>query len=136
MNNRDTPLEQQELPEPTRAQLEILQVLWKHGPSTVRFVNDQLNQQKQSLSYTSTLKLMQIMHEKGMLKRDESSMTHVYSSTLEEQKTKGVVLKKFVDAMYNGSVKSLMLELLGNEATTNKQWDTIKDLLSKLDDDQ
>jgi hypothetical protein len=47
-----------------------------------------------------------------------------------------VVLKKFVDAMYNGSVKSLMLELLGNEATTNKQWDTIKDLLSKLDDDQ
>jgi BlaI family penicillinase repressor len=136
MNNRDIQSEQQELPEPTRAQLEILQVLWKHGPSTVRFVNDQLNQQKQSLSYTSTLKLMQIMHEKGMLKRDESSMTHVYSSTLEEQKTKGVVLKKFVDAMYNGSVKSLMLELLGNEATTNKQWDTIKDLLSKLDDDQ
>jgi predicted transcriptional regulator len=136
MNNRDIQSEQQELPEPTRAQLEILQVLWKHGPSTVRFVNDQLNQQKQSLSYTSTLKLMQIMHEKGMLKRDESSMTHIYSSTLEEQKTKGVVLKKFVDAMYNGSVKSLMLELLGNEATTNKQWDTIKDLLSKLDDDQ
>jgi len=136
MNNRDIQSEQQELPEPTRAQLEILQVLWKHGPSTVRFVNDQLNQQKQSLSYTSTLKLMQIMHEKGMLKRDESSMTHIYSSTLEEQRTKGVVLKKFVDAMYNGSVKSLMLELLGNEATTNKQWDTIKDLLSKLDDDQ
>jgi len=136
MNNRDIQSEQQELPEPTRAQLEILQVLWKHGPSTVRFVNDQLNQQKQSLSYTSTLKLMQIMHEKGMLERDESSMTHVYRSTLEEQKTKGVVLKKFVDAMYNGSVKSLMLELLGNEATTNKQWDTIKDLLSKLDDEQ
>src|SRR5580692_1894313 len=136
MNNRDIQSEQQELPEPTRAQLEILQVLWKHGPSTVRFVNDQLNQQKQSLSYTSTLKLMQIMHEKGMLKRDESSMTHIYSSTLEEQRTKGVVLKKFVDAMYNGSVKSLMLELLGNEATTNKQWDTIKDLLNKLDDDQ
>ena len=136
MNNRDIQSEQQELPEPTRAQLEILQVLWKHGPSTVRFVNDQLNQQKQSLSYTSTLKLMQIMHEKGMLKRDESSMTHIYSSTLEEQRTKGVVLKKFVDVMYNGSVKSLMLELLGNEATTNKQWDTIKDLLSKLDDDQ
>lgn len=123
-----------EMGEPTRAQLEILQVLWKHGPSTVRFVNDQLNQQKESLSYTSTLKLMQIMHEKGMLQRDESSMTHVYSTQLEESKTKGAVLRKFVDSMYNGSVKTLMLELLGNEQTTNKHWDKIKDLLEKLDD--
>jgi BlaI family penicillinase repressor len=135
MKRKDTIQEQHETPEPTRAQLEILQVLWKHGPSTVRFVNDQLNQQKQSLSYTSTLKLMQIMHEKDLLKRNESSMTHIYSANLEEQKTKGVVLKKFVDAMYNGSVKSMMLELLGNEKTTNKDWDTIKQLLNNLDED-
>jgi BlaI family penicillinase repressor len=126
----------EELPEPTRAQLEILQVLWKHGPSTVRFVNDQLNLQKQSLSYTSTLKLMQIMHEKGILQRDESSMTHIYSTRLEEGKTKGVVLRKFVDAMYNGSVKSLMLELLGNQDASGKQWDKIKDLLNQLEEDQ
>jgi BlaI family transcriptional regulator, penicillinase repressor len=127
----------EEMPEPTRAQLEILQVLWKFGPSTVRLVNDQLsqlNQQKQSLSYTSTLKLMQIMHEKGMLQRDESSMTHIYSTKLEEQKTKGVVLRKFVDAMYNGSVKSLMLELLGNQETSAQQWDKIKELLNQLED--
>jgi BlaI family transcriptional regulator, penicillinase repressor len=135
MKSKDTVQEHQETPEPTRAQLEILQVLWKHGPSTVRFVNDQLNQQKQSLSYTSTLKLMQIMHEKNLLKRDESSMTHIYNANLEEQKTKGVVLKKFVDAMYNGSVKSMMLELLGNEKTTNKDWDTIKQLLNNLEED-
>jgi BlaI family transcriptional regulator, penicillinase repressor len=135
MKSKDTAQEHQETPEPTRAQLEILQVLWKHGPSTVRFVNDQLNQQKQSLSYTSTLKLMQIMHEKNLLKRDESSMTHIYNANLEEQKTKGVVLKKFVDSMYNGSVKSMMLELLGNEKTTNKDWDTIKQLLNNLDED-
>jgi predicted transcriptional regulator len=132
--NKETRLE--ELPEPTRAQLEILQVLWKHGPSTVRFVNDQLNLQKQSLSYTSTLKLMQIMHEKGILQRDESSMTHIYSTRLEEGKTKGVVLRKFVDAMYNGSVKSLMLELLGNQDASGKQWDKIKDLLIQLEEDQ
>jgi BlaI family penicillinase repressor len=132
--DKDSRLE--ESPEPTRAQLEILQVLWKHGPSTVRFVNDQLNQQKSSLSYTSTLKLMQIMHEKGLLQRDESSMTHIYRTQLEEGKTKGVVLKKFVDAMYNGSVKSLMLELLGNEETSGKQWDKIKDLLSQLGEDE
>lgn len=131
---KETRLE--ESPEPTRAQLEILQILWKNGPSTVRFVNDQLNQQKESLSYTSTLKLMQIMHEKGMLQRDESSMTHIYSTQLEEGKTKGVVLKKFVDAMYNGSVKSLMLELLGNQDTSSRQWDKIKDLLNQLEDEQ
>ena len=119
--------------EPTKAQLEILQVLWKHGPSTVRFVNDQLNQQKEATSYTSTLKLMQIMLEKEMLKRDESNMTHVYSANLEEQKIKKVVLDKFVDSMYDGSVKNLMLELLGNDKTTNKEWDTIKELLNKLD---
>jgi BlaI family penicillinase repressor len=135
MKSKDSIQEPHETPEPTRAQLEILQVLWKNGPSTVRFVNDQLNQQKESLSYTSTLKLMQIMHEKDLLKRDESSMTHIYSANLEEQKTKGVVLKKFVDAMYNGSVKSMMLELLGNEKTTNKDWDTIKQLLNNLDED-
>jgi BlaI family transcriptional regulator, penicillinase repressor len=132
--NNETRLE--ELPEPTRAQLEILQILWKHGPSTVRFVNDQLNQQKESLSYTSTLKLMQIMHEKGMLQRDETSMTHIYSTNLEEGKTKGVVLKKFVDAMYNGSAKSLILGLLGNQETSGKHWDKIKDLLNQLEDEQ
>jgi BlaI family penicillinase repressor len=130
--NKEIRLE--ELPEPTRAQLEILQVLWKFGPSTVRLVNDQLNQQKQSLSYTSTLKLMQIMHEKGMLQRNETNMTHIYSTQLEEQRTKGVVLKKFVDSMYNGSVKSLMLELLGNKETSTQQWDKIKDMLNQLED--
>lgn len=125
--------------EPTRAQLEILQVLWKHGPSTVRFVNDQLNRQRpqdQFLSYTSTLKLMQIMHEKELVHRDESNMTHVYSALLEEQKTRSIVLKKFVDAVYDGSVKNLMLELLGNEKMNGKDLDTIKKMLDRLDEDQ
>ena len=120
--------------EPTRAQLEILQVLWNHGPSTVRFVNDRLSQQKEAVSYTSTLKLMQIMHEKGMLQRDESNMTHIYGSLLDEQKTKKVVLDKLVDSMYNGSVKGLMLELLGHDKTSSKDWEEIKQLLTKMDD--
>ena len=121
--------------EPTKAQLEILQVLWKHGPSNVRLVNNQLNRQKQeAVTYTSTLKLMQIMYEKGMLKRDEKNMTHIYSAALEEQKTKKIVLDKFVDSLFDGSVKNLMLELLGNEKTSNKEWEQIKQLLAKLND--
>src|SRR5882762_11695425 len=133
MNNQDINNKNNNL-EPTKAQLEILQVLWKHGPSNVRLVNNQLNKQKQAVTYTSTLKLMQIMYEKGMLHRDEKNMTHIYSAVLEEQKTKKVVLDKFVDSLYDGSVKNLMLELLGNEKTSKKEWEEIKELLNKLDD--
>src|ERR1043166_2821705 len=104
--------------EPTKSELEILQVLWQHGPSNVRFVNNQLNKEKRAVQYTSTLKLMQIMVEKGILKRDESSMKHIYSPALEEQKTKSFLLDRFVETMYNGSRSSLLLQLLGNKKTS------------------
>ena len=74
--------------EPTKAELEILLVLWQHGPSTVRFVNDTLNEQKRAVQYTSTLKQMQVMVEKGLLNRDESNMKHVYRPVEEENKMK------------------------------------------------
>jgi len=119
--------------EPTRSELEILQVLWKYGPSTVRFVNDTLNEIKRAVQYTSTLKLMQIMAEKKMLTRDESSMKHVYHAAVEEQKTKGVLLEKFIDAMYNGSASGLMLQLLGNKKTSKKELQAIKEILAKFD---
>ncbi|GAB2811796.1 BlaI/MecI/CopY family transcriptional regulator [Ferruginibacter profundus] len=121
------------LNEPTRSELEILQVLWKHGPSTVRFVNDTLNEMKRAVQYTSTLKLMQIMTEKQMLTRDESSMKHIYHAAIEEQKTKGALLEKFVDSMYEGSASSLMLQLLGNKKTSKKELQAIKDILARFD---
>jgi len=121
--------------EPTRSELEILQVLWQNGPSTVRFVNDTLNAQKRSVQYTSTLKLMQIMTEKKMLKRDESNMKHIYIPVLEEQKTKGFLLNRFVDSMFNGSASSLMMQLLGNKKTSKEELAEIKELLKKLDTD-
>lgn len=120
-------------PEPTRSELEILQVLWQHGPSTVRTVNDILNEQKREVQYTSTLKLMQIMVEKGLLNRDDSQMKHVYSAAAEEQATKGRLLDRFVDTMYNGSASSLMMQLLGNKKTSKKELDAIRELLKKMD---
>lgn len=120
--------------EPTKSELEILQVLWQFGPSTVRFVNDQLNEQKRAVQYTSTLKLMQIMAEKEMLIADKSSMKHIYSPAIEEKKTKGLLLDKFVDAMYNGSSSSLMLQLLGNKKTSKEEIAAIRNLLDKLED--
>ena len=119
--------------EPTRSELEILQVLWEFGPSTVRVVNEKLNEQKREVNYTTTLKLMQIMAEKGILKRDESNMKHVYSPVEEEQKTKSYLLNRFVDAMYNGSASRLMLQLLGNKRPSRKELEEIKKLIEKLD---
>ena len=121
------------VPEPTRSELEILQVLWQHGPSTVRFVNDILNEQKREVQYTSTLKLMQIMADKGLLTRDESNMKHIYSAAEEETRTKEFLLERFVNTMYNGSASKLMMQLLGNKKTSKKEIETIKELIKKLD---
>ena len=119
--------------EPTKSELEILQVLWIHGPSTVRFVNDTLNEQKREVQYTSTLKLMQIMAEKGLVSRDEAQMKHVYSAAIEESKTKGVLLDRFVSSMYNGSASKLMQQLLGNKKTSKEELDAIRELLKQAD---
>ena len=111
--------------EPTKSELEILQVLWANGPSTVRFVNDQLNEQKREVQYTSTLKLMQIMVEKGLLDRDDSQMKHVYSAAVDEAKTKSFLLDRFVSSMYNGSAAKLMQQLLGNKKTSQKRKNSV-----------
>jgi BlaI family penicillinase repressor len=119
--------------EPTRSELEILQVLWQHGPSTVRFVNDHLNETKKEVQYSTTLKLMQIMVEKGLLVRDESNMKHVYRPTQEEQMTKGYLLQKFVDSVYGGSASKLVMQLFGNKKPSKKELQAIKDLLKDLE---
>jgi predicted transcriptional regulator len=119
--------------EPTKSELEILQVLWKQGPSTVRFVNDQLNEEKREVQYTSTLKLMQIMVEKGLLTRDESQMKHIYSAATDEDKTKSMLLDRFIDTLYNGSASSLMIQLLGNKKASAKELKAIRDLLNNME---
>jgi predicted transcriptional regulator len=119
--------------EPTKSELEILQVLWECGPSTVRFVNDKLNEEKRAVQYTSTLKLMQIMVDKQLLTRDESQMKHVYIPAVEEKRMKGLLLERFVDTMYKGSASSLMMQLLGNKKTSRKELEAIKDMLKQLD---
>jgi BlaI family penicillinase repressor len=119
--------------EPTKSELEILKVLWEIGPSTVRQVNDKINEQTRTVQYTSTLKLMQIMQEKGLLKRDDTSMKHIYSPAEPELKTKNALLEKFVDNLYNGSASSLVMQLLGNKKTNKKELLAIKELLKKMD---
>jgi BlaI family penicillinase repressor len=121
--------------EPTKGELEILQVLWQHGPNTVRFVNDRLNEQRE-INYTSTLKLMQIMADKGMLKRDESQMKHIYHVIEAEEKTKDHLLERFVDSVYNGSASKLVMQLLGNKKASKDELARIRAMLDQLEKKQ
>jgi len=118
---------------PTKTELDVLQVLWKYGPSTVRFVHNKLNEQKEIVQYTSTLKLMQVMKEKEMLNRDETNMKHIYSAAVDEEKIKGNMLGRFVDSMFNGSASSLMLALLDNDKTSAEELKKMKEMLNKMD---
>lgn len=118
--------------EPTKSELEILQVLWEKGPSTVRAVNDELLKAK-DINYTTTLKLMQIMTDKGILKRDESQMKHIYHVAEEEQKTKDHLLDRFIDSVYQGSAGKLVMQLLGNKKASKDDLDSIRKMLDQMD---
>jgi len=115
--------------EPTKSELEILQVLWKSGPATVRSVNEQLNKERREVQYASTLKLMQLMVEKGLLRREGSGIKHIYEAAIEEEKTKSYLLDRFIETMYNGSVGSLMMQVLGNKKASAKDLDLIRQML-------
>ena len=118
--------------EPTKSELEILQVLWEHGPSTVRFVMQEINKIRE-LNYTATLALMQLMVDKGILKRDQSKMQHVYHVVADEKKTKAHLLDKFVDTLYKGSASELLLQLVGNKKTSREELQKMKALLDRLE---
>ncbi len=118
---------------PTKAEFEVLQILWQHGPSTVRFVHDKLNEHKDEVVYTSTLKLMQIMKEKGILDRDESNMRHLYTAILQENAVRKTMLSRFVDSMYKGSPSSLVLALLGDDNTSAEELQKIKSLIRNIE---
>ena len=119
---------------PTDAELEILQLLWKRGPSTVREINDLLkDDQDKSIGYTTTLKIMQIMFEKGLVKRDDSQRTHVYTAAVREGKIQSALLDRFLNAAYKGSASKLALQLLGNHETTPDELAAIKALIDQLE---
>src|SRR5579862_1194662 len=120
--------------EPTKSELEILQVLWQYGPSTVRFVNDKLNEQKREVNYMSTQKLMLIMLDKGFVTKDASQMTHIYQAAADESKTKGYLLDRVVDNLFNGSASSLMMQLLGNKKMSPEEMKEFKELIKKMDE--
>ena len=116
---------------PTDSEMEILQVLWKKGESSVRDVFETLN--KKDVGYTTILKLMQIMHEKGLVSRDTSSKTHTYKANIAQEVTQEQFLDKMIETVYNGSTSRLVMQALGNKKTSPKELEEIKEYLKSLE---
>ena len=117
---------------PTDAEIEILQLLWEKGPSSVRDINDSLNA-KRDVGYTTTLKLMQIMNEKGIVKRDTAARSHIYKAVAKENDTKNNLISDFVKVAFNGSAMSMVMQALGNTSSSQGELDELKSLISKLE---
>lgn len=111
--------------------MEILQILWEKGDCTVRDVHEILEKSKEA-GYTTTLKLMQIMHEKGLVSRDTSSKTHVYRALVNQQKTQQQLVSKMIDNVFNGSAARLVMQALGNHSASKDEIDSIKKYLDEL----
>jgi predicted transcriptional regulator len=120
---------------PTEAELEILSVLWEKGSSTVRTVNDILNTKK-SVGYTTTLKLMQIMTEKGILDRTLKGRTHIYSPVILEEDVQKRLMDRLLETAFRGSAKKLILQALGNHRASNEELMEIKEMIKKMEEGQ
>lgn len=117
---------------PTKTELEILEILWEHGPLTVRQVNEEVNRQR-TTGYTSTLKIMQIMHEKGMLSRTEEGRSHIYTPLVREAETRQHLFEKFLKSSFQGSAARLVMHALGSGKTTKDELKQIRQLLDELE---
>ncbi len=122
------------LPRPTDKELEILQILWRQGPSNVRTVNEALNLAKPGeVGYTTTLKLMQIMHDKGLLTRSKSGKTHIYKTLVSEGDAQNQLVDKLIDKAFQGSALKLVMQALGNRKSTASDLNEIRDFLDQLE---
>ncbi|HUS03824.1 MAG TPA: BlaI/MecI/CopY family transcriptional regulator [Chitinophagaceae bacterium] len=116
---------------PTESELEILQILWDKEQATVREVHEELSKNKDS-GYTTTLKLLQIMFEKGLVTRDDSNKTHIYQPAVTRQKTQKQLLDKMINTLFAGSSTQLVLQALGNQKTSKDELDEIQKYLDNL----
>lgn len=119
-------------PRPTDAELGILRVLWRTGPATVRQVHESIADRAEG--YTTILKLMQIMHQKGLVSRDESQRAHVYSATIARDEAQQELLGDLLQRAFDGSRAQLVLQALGSsDAATAEELNEIRQLLDKLE---
>ena len=116
---------------PTESELDILQILWEKEQATVREVHDELSKNKDS-GYTTTLKLLQIMFEKGLVTRDDSSKTHIYHPAISRVSTQKQFLDKMIDTLFGGSPTQLVMQALGNHKATPEELEEIRKMIENL----
>jgi BlaI family penicillinase repressor len=115
-------------PRPTDAELAILRVLWERGPSTVRQVHDVLGRERPT-AYTTALKLLQIMTEKGLVRRDETDRTHIYHPRLTEEQTQRQLIRDLLDRAFGGSASKLVMQALAARRASAEELGEIRRLI-------
>lgn len=116
---------------PTESELEILQVIWKKGQCTVRDVHEELAKNKDA-GYTTTLKLMQIMHDKGLVERDTTAKTHLYKAVITREQAQQTALDKIISTVFKGSTADLVIQALGHHRASKDEIDAIKSYLREF----
>ena len=116
---------------PTEGELEILQVLWTKESATVREVHEELLKNKEA-GYTTTLKLMQIMFDKGLVTRDSSNKTHIYQPAVTKENTQNFFVNKMIDSLFAGSSAQLVMQALGNHKASKKELNEISNFLKSI----
>jgi predicted transcriptional regulator len=119
-------------PKPTERELAILRVLWDRGPSTVRQVHEVLAENP-GTGYTTTLKFLQIMAEKGLVKRDEARRTHIYRAAHPREETQSRLLGDLLEKVFEGSARNLVMSALSSRKTSRKEIEEIRKLLDELE---
>jgi predicted transcriptional regulator len=128
-----SPRRSSETPWPTAAELDILRVLWERGPVTVRDVHEALYGDD-GASYTTSLKLLQIMHAKGLVERDDSQRAHVYRAGINRRHTQKRYLADMARRLFNGSTSQMVLHALGGHPNASREeLEEIRKLLNKIE---
>lgn len=123
------------LPKPTPAELELLRTLWQLGPASVRQVHEAQRRERPDLAYANVLRLMQVMHGKGLLKRDESQRSHVYAPAQKQDSLQTRLLDELIHKAFGGSGKDLVLAALRNRRVSDAEREEIQRFLEETRDE-
>lgn len=120
--------------QPTNSELDILRIIWDRKEATVRDVHEALNEgADRETGYTTTLKLMQIMHEKGLLARRKEGKTHIYAASQEAQAAKNSLLDRLIDTAFQGSALNMVVQALGHRSASKEELDAIRSFLDEME---
>lgn len=118
--------------QPTEVELQILRILWNDGPSIARHIHDSLQAFKQT-TYSTTVKMLSVMMEKGLLKRDDDAKPQVYRAAAPQQRTQKQMLGDLIDKVYGGSAAALMLHALSSKKATSEEIAEIREMLDEME---